>query len=87
VSAYATLADICRVYRVSERTARRWAAADGWRRVASKPARYSLADVQASYDSRYGRRVQRHLERKYADLLPDAPCQEAGGCGSIPVIF
>jgi len=78
VSAYATLADICRIYRVSERTARRWAAADCWRRVASKPARYSLADVHASYDARYGRRVQRHLERKYADMLPGGPCAGTG---------
>jgi hypothetical protein len=78
VSGFETMAGICRIYRVSERTGRRWAAADSWRRVASSPAKYALADAQASYDARYGKRVQRHLERKYADLLPDAPCQEIG---------
>lgn len=71
MAAYATLADIARVYRVSVVTARRWADADGWRRVESRPARYAIADAQASFDRRRRpERVARHLEHRYAWLLP-----------------
>jgi len=65
VSAYVTLADICRIYRVSERTARRWAELDQWRRVTSRPVQYRLTDVQTSYDKRRTYRIQTHLARRY----------------------
>jgi len=71
VSEYLAMTDIARAFRVSERTARRWASQDAWRRVTSRPARYSLADAQASYERRHARRVERHLTVKYGDLLPD----------------
>ena len=63
---YAPIADIARIYRVSQRTARRWARDDGWRR---EGALYSLADAQASWERREAWwRVQGHLGRKYGHL-------------------
>jgi hypothetical protein len=58
---YLTMADVCSVYRISPRTARRWAAHDRWRRTSGRPRRYHALDVQASYDRHHGGRVARHL--------------------------
>lgn len=61
---YLTMADIARVYGVSARTARRWAAHDRWRRTGTRPVRYSLADAQRSYEAhRHGDRRQRRGAR------------------------
>jgi uncharacterized protein YjcR len=62
---YLTMADIAAVYRVSPRTARRWAARDRWRRTSGKPRRYSLADAQRSYDRHRHGRIARHLVKRY----------------------
>jgi uncharacterized protein YjcR len=59
------MSDIAAVYRISPRTARRWASHDRWRRTSGKPRRYSMADAQRSYDRHHGGRVARHLTRKY----------------------
>ena len=74
---YLTMTDIAKVYAVHLRTARRWAAADEWRRTTGKPALYSLADAQQSYERRHTRpgRVTRHLTRRYGT---DA----SGACGA-----
>ena len=63
--AYLAMADIAALYRVSPSTARKWAAADHWRRKGSRPKRYSVADAQASYDKHHGGRVARHLVNLY----------------------
>jgi uncharacterized protein YjcR len=63
---YLPLRDLMKLYGVSERTARRWAAEDSWRRTRTRPLRYSVADVQRSYDRRTRRaRIVRHLLRQY----------------------
>ena len=59
------MADLARVYQVHLRTARRWAAQDGWRRTTGRPVTYSLADAQRSYERRHHGRVERHLVSKY----------------------
>lgn len=68
---YLPMADIAAVYGVSPSTARKWAAADRWRRKGTRPVRYSAADAQASYDRHHGGRVQRHLAAKYATREDD----------------
>lgn len=64
-AAYMTMADIAAVYRVSPSTARKWAAADHWRRKDARPKRYSAIDAQRSYDKHHGGRVAAHLAGKY----------------------
>jgi len=68
---YLSLADLAKLYRVHPRTARRWAAADRWRRTGTKPVRYHLGDAQRSYEQRHHGRVQRHLTAKYATREDD----------------
>lgn len=63
---YLTMADIAALYNVSPSTARKWAAADHWRRKGTRPKRYAMADAQASYDKHHGGRVARHLVNLYA---------------------
>ena len=60
---YMTMADIARIYRVHESTARRWAREDAWRRTTTRPLRYALADAQASRERRHTGRTMRHLQR------------------------
>jgi uncharacterized protein YjcR len=62
---YLTMADIAALYRVSQSTARKWAAADHWRRKGTPPKRYSVADAQRSYDRRRAGRTMRHLVKRY----------------------
>ena len=59
------MADIAAVYCVSPSTARKWAAADRWRRKGTRPVLYSLADAQRSFEARHHGRVVRHLLKKY----------------------
>ena len=61
---YLRLADIAAIYRISPRTARRWAAHDRWRHKGTRPIRYSVTDAQRSYDRIKGR-TARHLTRRY----------------------
>ena len=68
-SPYLTMGDLLRIYRISEATGRRWAREDAWRRTASRPVRYSLADAQRSYEERHVNRVARHLATRYGDSL------------------
>lgn len=63
--AYLPMADIAAVYGVSPSTARKWAAADRWRRKGTRPKRYSVTDAQRSFDRHHGGRVARHLVNKY----------------------
>ena len=56
--------DIARIYRVHPRTARRWAAADQWRRTITRPVRYAVADAQASRDRRHGGRITASLANR-----------------------
>lgn len=67
--AYLTMADIAALYRVAPSTARKWAAADRWRRKGTRPMRYSAADAEASYSRHHGR-VARHLVSKYGGQIP-----------------
>jgi uncharacterized protein YjcR len=69
---YLTMADIAAVYRISPRTARRWASHDRWRRTSGKPRRYHGGDVQASYDRHHGGRVARHLVNRYSNVTDEA---------------
>ena len=62
---YLTMADIAALYRISTRTARRWAAHDRWRRKGTRPVRYSVTDAQASYDRHHGRRPARPPVKRY----------------------
>lgn len=63
---YLPLGDLAVIYRISPRTARRWASHDKWRRTGTRPVRYSLADAQRSYEAhKRSTRVTRHLARKY----------------------
>jgi uncharacterized protein YjcR len=64
-SAYLPMADIAALYGVSPSAARKWAAADRWRRKGTRPKRYSVTDAQASYDKRKRDRTMRHLVSKY----------------------
>jgi len=65
--AHLELADIVKTYGITESAARRRARQDGWRRTATRPKMYRLADAQASYDRRRvpGARVRQHLIRTY----------------------
>jgi uncharacterized protein YjcR len=63
---YLTMADIAALYRVSQSTARKWAAADCWERTSGRPRGYHAGDAQASYDRRHAGRVARHLVKRYA---------------------
>jgi len=63
---YLSLADLAKVYAVHPRTARRWAAADNWRRTGTRPVRYSLADAQRSFEARRTGRIKRHLVQRYS---------------------
>ena len=58
---YLTMADLLRIYRVSESTGRRWARDDAWRRTTTRPVRYHLADAHDSYEKRHTGRTMRHL--------------------------
>jgi hypothetical protein len=50
---YLPIADIAAVYRISRRTAHRWAAQDRWRRLPGAwPPEYSLKDADESRASR-----------------------------------
>jgi uncharacterized protein YjcR len=69
---YLTMADIAALYRVSPSTARKWAAADHWRRKGTRPKRYSATDVQASYDRHHAGRTMRHLVNRYGTDADDA---------------
>lgn len=69
---YLTMADVARLYHVSEPTARRWAREDSWRRTTIRPVRYHASDAQRSYDKRHGGRIARHLARHMADTPPAA---------------
>lgn len=60
-----SMADIAALYGVSASAARKWAAADRWRRTGSRPKRYSVTDAQASYDRRRAGRTMRHLVKRY----------------------
>jgi len=62
---YMTMADIAALYHVSTSTARKWAAADRWRRKGTRPKRYSAADAQRSYDRHHAGRTMRHLVKRY----------------------
>ena len=64
---YLSLPDIAKLYNVSPRTARRWAAHDRWRRKGSRPVRYSVTDAQASYDRHKHGRVARHLVKRHGN--------------------
>lgn len=69
---YLTMADITAIYRISPRTARRWAAHDRWRRTSGKPRRYHGGDVQASYE-RHKRglliRARRQREQRHGTMV------------------
>jgi uncharacterized protein YjcR len=69
---YMTMADIAAVYRISPRTARRWAAHDRWRHDDGKPRRYHGDDVLTSCNSHHGGRVARHLVKRYGDVTDEA---------------
>lgn len=59
---YLTMADIASIYQVHHGTACRWAREDKWRRTMGRPARYSVADAQQSYEQRTRTaRIIRHL--------------------------
>jgi hypothetical protein len=62
-----SMPDACRIYGITEGTARRWAREDAWARTATRPRLYRLTDVQCSYDRRRapGARVRQHLIRAY----------------------
>lgn len=62
---YLTMADIAALYGVSPSTARKWAAADQWRRKGTRPKRYSVADADRSYRQHRAGRTARHLVKRY----------------------
>jgi uncharacterized protein YjcR len=62
---YLTMADIAALYDVSLSTARKWAAADHWRRTSGSPRCYHAGDAQASCDRRHAGRTMRHLVNRY----------------------
>lgn len=53
MDAWATAADLARLYGVSKGTVYAWASLDGWRRKGSRPKRYSWDDAQTSYERRH----------------------------------
>lgn len=78
---YLTMADLARIYRVHESTARRWAREDAWRRTGTRPVRYSAADAQRSYEQRTRTaRITRHLASLLEQLL-DNPLSSASYSG------
>lgn len=58
-----TAADLARIYGVSIRTIRRWAARDKWRRQPGRPVIYYLADVEKTMRRRDSERLGRLLGR------------------------
>jgi uncharacterized protein YjcR len=68
---YLPMADLAKLYRVSPSTARKWAAADYWRRKGTRPERYHAGDAQRSFDQRHAGRTMRHLTAKYAKREDD----------------
>jgi uncharacterized protein YjcR len=55
VDAWATAADLARLYCVSRGTIYAWASQDGWRRRGKRPKKYAWEDAQASYEKRHVR--------------------------------
>lgn len=53
MDAYATAADLARIYHVKTGTIYAWASFDGWRRTRTRPRRYHCGDAQASWDKRH----------------------------------
>ena len=53
MEAWATAADLARLYGVSKGTIYAWASTDRWRRTRRRPKRYAWEDAQASYERRY----------------------------------
>jgi hypothetical protein len=66
---YLTVDDLAHLFKVSTRTARRWAAEDSWRRTRTRPLRYSVEDCQRSYDRRQSRVDLQLLEQRLADVF------------------
>ena len=64
MDAWATAADLARLYGVTRRTILRWARDDHWRRTAKRPVRYQWEDAQDSYEKRHVNRIQRHLQSR-----------------------
>lgn len=72
---YLTMADICAIWHIPLRTARRRAQHDKWRRTSGRPRRYNTADVEASLGrprrntqaqaARRAARVRKHLATRY----------------------
>ena len=54
MEAWATAADLSKIFNVKPGTIYAWASTDGWRRTkTSRPRRYSATDAQASYEKRH----------------------------------
>lgn len=73
---YLTMRDIMAVYRIPPRTARRWAAADHWRRTGGNPRRYHGGDVQASYERHERGRLI--LARRARERRSEVPLEQDG---------
>ena len=68
MEAWATAADLARLYGVSKGTIQRWASQDHWRRQPTWPRKYAWEDAQASYERRRATQAtpnqQRHLRNR-----------------------
>lgn len=53
MDAWATAADLARLYGVSKGTIYAWASLDHWQRRGTRPKRYSWHDAQDSYERRH----------------------------------
>ena len=53
VDAWATAADLARLYNVTRGTIHRWASEDRWRRRGRRPKRYNWEDAQTSWERRH----------------------------------
>jgi uncharacterized protein YjcR len=62
-----TGSDLAKVYGVTLRTIRRWAAEDHWR---TPSGRYSLYDADKSYRKRHGDRVTALLAQRLDKMAP-----------------
>jgi uncharacterized protein YjcR len=77
---YLPITDIAAIYRISPRTARRWAAADKWRRRATAPE-YSITDADRSAQARRtsdGRQKRGPYRKRQPEPAPRDTPRRAG---------
>ena len=64
MDAWATAADLARIYRVRRGTIYAWASQDHWRRRGTRPKKYAWDDAQATYENRHKQHPARLIDTR-----------------------